>query len=59
VLDDEDVAGAARIVSNVARDPAARRRVRAIRAAFRRHADSLVAVPLVAVKPSADASSGS
>jgi len=48
---DEGVARAVRIAANVARDRDARRRVLAMRATFRRNADHLGALGLVAVKP--------
>ncbi|MEM9566562.1 MAG: methyltransferase domain-containing protein [Actinomycetota bacterium] len=48
---DEGIGGTIRIAFNVARTPAARRRVGAMRAAFRRHADQLGAIGLIATKP--------
>ncbi|MEM9034696.1 MAG: methyltransferase domain-containing protein [Actinomycetota bacterium] len=51
VVEDEGLAGGAKIVFNVVRTPAARRRVRAMRSNFRRHRDELGAVALVATKP--------
>jgi len=51
LVEDEGWRGAARVVANVLRDPAARRRVRAMRATFRRHKRELGAVALVARKP--------
>jgi SAM-dependent methyltransferase len=48
---DEGFARALRIAFNVLRDPAARRRVRAMRSTFRRHRDHLGAIGLVATKP--------
>lgn len=53
LIEDEGWARAARIALNVIRTPAARRRVRAMRATFRQHQDRLGAVALVAVKPAA------
>jgi SAM-dependent methyltransferase len=52
LIDDEGLIRAARIAFNIVRNPAARRRVRAMRAAFRRHRQHLGAIGLVAVKPS-------
>lgn len=54
LLQDEGWVGALRFLANVARDPAARRRVMAMRAVFRRHAGALAAVTLVGVKPELD-----
>lgn len=48
---DEGVRGAARFVFNVMRDSGARRRVLRMRAMFRRHADRLGAIAIVARKP--------
>jgi SAM-dependent methyltransferase len=50
VLADEGVAGVLRILSNVARKPAARRRVFSMRRLFRTYRDHLVAVAMVCVK---------
>lgn len=58
IIDDEGWRGAARIVVNVLRTPAARRRVRSMRAAFRQHRDHLGAIGLVAVKPTAPTGEG-
>ncbi|MEM8746997.1 MAG: methyltransferase domain-containing protein [Actinomycetota bacterium] len=54
LIDDEGIAGVAKIVFNVLRTPAARRRVRTMRATFGRHRDHLGAVCLVATKPIED-----
>jgi SAM-dependent methyltransferase len=54
-LADEGLAGTARIVRNVLRDPDARRRVLSMRALFRRHRDALRGVALVARRPEPDA----
>lgn len=51
LLRDEGVLGAARFAWNVARTPAARRRIRAMRSVFRRYSEQLGAIALVAVKP--------
>jgi SAM-dependent methyltransferase len=51
VIQDEGLFRALRIVFNVLRTPEARRRVRSMRAVFRRHATHLHAVALVAIKP--------
>lgn len=58
LLDDEGLARTLKIVFNVVRTPAARARVRAMRAAFRRNADHLGAVVLVATKPAEPAADG-
>lgn len=50
-LADEGLGGALRILGNLLRNPAARRRVLAMRRTFRRHRDALVAVALVARRP--------
>lgn len=50
LLRDEGLTGVLRILSNVLRSPPARRRVVAMRSAFRKHADVLCAVLLVARK---------
>lgn len=50
IVDDEGVRRAATIAWNLARNPAARRRVLDMRATFRRHGDHLGAVALVATK---------
>ena len=47
---DEGLAWTLRFVWNVARTPAARRRIRAMRATFRRYAGHLPATALVAVE---------
>lgn len=47
---DEGLGRSLRIVCNVVRTPAARRRVRTMRATFRRHADHLGALAVVATK---------
>ncbi|MBL8215210.1 MAG: methyltransferase domain-containing protein [Bryobacterales bacterium] len=51
VIADEGIMGAARMVFNLLRKPAARRRVLSMRAMFRRYSSQLSAVALVAVKP--------
>lgn len=51
VIADDGWRGAAGIVFNLIRTPAARRRVRSMRSTFRRHRDHLGAIGLVAVKP--------
>ncbi len=51
VIADEGIGGTLRIALNVMRTPAARRRVLAMRATFRRHADQLGAIGLIARKP--------
>lgn len=51
LIQDEGLAGVLRIVFNVLRKPAARRRVLTMRATFQRHAPQLGAVGLVARKP--------
>ena len=51
MLRDEGVRGVLRIVFNLLRTPAARRRVRAMRGVFRKHARHLCAVMIVARKP--------
>lgn len=48
VIRDEGAARTARILANVARDPVARTRVRAMRAVFRRHRDHIAAISIVA-----------
>ena len=48
---DEGLGRTLRIVINVMRTPSARRRVRTMRTTFRRHADHLGALALVAIKP--------
>lgn len=50
IVADEGWLGALRLASNVARTPAARRRILAMRAVFRRYADNLCAVMMVARK---------
>lgn len=52
---DEGLARTLRIAVNLLRDPAARRRVLAMRAAFTRHRDTLTGVAIVARRPAADA----
>ena len=47
---DEGLARTLRFIWNVARTPAARRRIRAMRATFRRYAEHLTATAIVAVK---------
>lgn len=49
---DEGLRGALRIASNVVRTPSALRRVVAMRAVFRKYADNLCAVAMVARRPS-------
>lgn len=51
LLRDEGVRGVLKILFNVARTPAARRRIFAMRSMFRQHKDLLCAVSLVARKP--------
>ena len=51
VIADEGIMGAARMVFNLLRKPAARRRVLSMTAMFRRYSSQLSAVALVAVKP--------
>lgn len=51
LVQDEGLAGVLRIACNVLRNPTARRRVRTMRAAFRKHRQRLYAVALVARKP--------
>ncbi|MDX1579864.1 MAG: methyltransferase domain-containing protein [Gemmatimonadota bacterium] len=51
LIRDEGWRGAARFLWNVARTPEARRRVQAMRGAFREHADHLGSIALVATKP--------
>lgn len=51
LIDDESLLGALRIFLNIARTPAARKRVRAMRAMFRRHRGQVGAIALVATKP--------
>lgn len=53
---DEGALGALRFAANALRDPAARRRVLAIRAVLRRHAGHLAAIALVAGRPAEAAS---
>lgn len=53
---DEGVLGALRIAANVARTPAARQRVLAMRSVFRRYAPNMCAVATVARKPQRRAS---
>ncbi len=53
MVKDEGLARTLKIVCNIARTPAARRRVRAMRGAFRRNADHLGAVAMVAIRPNA------
>ena len=50
LIRDEGLARALRFIWNVVRTPAARQRVRAMRAVFRRYADHLAATAIVAVK---------
>ncbi|MCY3922747.1 MAG: methyltransferase domain-containing protein [Chloroflexi bacterium] len=50
LLRDEGVAGTLRFAWNVARTPHARRRIRAMRSVFRRYAEQLSAIAIVAVK---------
>lgn len=51
LVQDEGVLGAARFVTNVARDREARQRVLAMRASFRAHREQLAAVAIVARRP--------
>ncbi|MGO1590950.1 MAG: class I SAM-dependent methyltransferase [Ancrocorticia sp.] len=51
VIADEGLLGALKIASNVARNPAARKRIFAMRRTFKRHQQYLCSVGLVAVKP--------
>ena len=55
LINDEGLLRTLRIVFNIIRTGPARRRVRAMRGTFRRHADHLGAVALVATKPAAPA----
>lgn len=55
IISDEGLLRTIRIAFNVLRTGPARRRVRAMRGTFRRHADHLGAVALVATKPAAPA----
>lgn len=50
VLRDEGPARTARVLVNVARDPVARTRVRAMRSVFRRHRDHIAAISIIARK---------
>lgn len=50
LLRDEGVAGTLRFAWNVVRTPHARRRIRAMRSGFRRYAEQLSAIEIVAVK---------
>ena len=51
MISDEGIGGFLKIVFNVLRNPAARKRIFTMRAAFKSHEDYLCAVGLVAVKP--------
>jgi SAM-dependent methyltransferase len=51
MIEDEGPLGALRIALNLARDPAARRRVLGMRQAFQRHQHRIGAVAMIAVKP--------
>jgi SAM-dependent methyltransferase len=51
VIDDEGLLGALRFGANVVRHPDARRRIRQLRRTFKRHADHMNAIALVAEKP--------
>ncbi len=51
IISDEGFFGAARFFFNVMRNPAARARVKAMRATFREHANELGAIAIVARKP--------
>lgn len=51
LVEDEGLVRALRIAGNIAREPAARRRVLDMRATFRKHMRALCAVALVARKP--------
>ena len=51
VIADEGILGFLRIITNVARNPAARKRILAMRATFKANQEYLCAVGLVAVKP--------
>jgi SAM-dependent methyltransferase len=51
VIDDEGLLGALRFGVNVATRPDARRRIRELRRTFKRHADRMNAIALVAEKP--------
>lgn len=53
VIADEGVFGTLRILGNLLRRPDARRRVLGMRQTFRRHRQSLAAVAIVGVVPSA------
>lgn len=50
-LQDEGIAGIARITGNLVRWPAARRRILDMRTTFNRYQDSLIAVSIIARKP--------
>ncbi|MEM6572051.1 MAG: methyltransferase domain-containing protein [Planctomycetota bacterium] len=54
MIQDEGVGGAARIAWNMVRDREARGRVLEMRRSFRRHADHLCAISLIARRPSSD-----
>lgn len=51
LLQDEGVRGVAKIAFNLAKNPAARKRVLKMRASFQKHAENMSAVAIVAVKP--------
>lgn len=51
LVDDEGLAGALRIAGNVLRSPAARKRVLAMRATFKKHSEHIGAIAIVATKP--------
>ncbi len=51
MVQDEGLGRALRILFNILRTPAARRRILAMRKVFHTHADNLAAIALVAVKP--------
>lgn len=53
IISDEGVKGAAKFFFNVLRNPAARKRIMAMRQQFHKHADNLQAVAFVARKPQA------
>ena len=53
VVSDEGIPGALRILFNLARKPASRRRVLSMRRMFQQHASHLTAIAIVCTKPSA------
>ena len=55
IVQDEGLGRALMVAFNVLRDPIARRRVRAMRSAFRKYRQHLGAITLVAIRPPEDA----